>query len=67
MNINFIFCILYIYKYTFPVCLRVTIYKYVMIFIECVSYKMYMPDPVHVIFYCKTGTLRWTWTTKVHC
>jgi len=26
-----------------------------------------MSDPVHVIFCCKTGTLGWTWTTKVHC
>jgi len=26
-----------------------------------------MSDPVHVLFYCKTGTFGWTWTTKVHC
>jgi len=26
-----------------------------------------MSDPVYVIFWCKTGTLSWIWTTKVHC
>jgi len=41
------------------------IYKYVMIFI--VYIVSYMSDPVYVIFCCKTGTLGWTWTTKVHC